>query len=218
MSKDTRSVVNFLHQRGIDKIDPYEVELQILKYYPNHIISVIEQVTPSPQSCDRANDAGWSYFAKPVGSFLSARPVANRLPLQFPDPIPDSVWVYNMVRISLLLADIAQAELQILLCDIPVIIRGSNESLGGAIRTCKARSARNVYYLRGVLTREASTIAGRVRELTQATNEAEMAAWAPPAGYEPLDSSERAIVALDWEAQQEEIRRNIWMNEYLGEN
>lgn len=206
MSTDARRIYNLLRQRGLE-YEPYEIELSLAKFYPNHIISVIEQVMPCDQEAlERAKTKGYSYFSRPIDQILSKRTQAHRT--ERIGPTEHSKWVYLCVRSNLLLADFSSAELQILLAEIPTLIRGEVENLNRAIGACKSGNVRNIFYLRSVLAREHSTIEGRTREATQANEAAEARAWSPPEGYESPDSSERAVLRLEWEEKLREIELN----------
>lgn len=212
MSTDARKVVNALRFHQIELESTYEIELTLGKYYPNHVIQTVNRICPQdPEGRERARLAGWAYFGKPCNQLLSSRTGAIRSePLR---PTDGAERVYNVVRTNLLLSDFGFAELQILTGELPSLVETSFENLYKAMGACKAGNARNVYYLRGVLTREAQIAEGRQREVTEASAEAEARAWAPPEGHSPLDPSERAEVTLDWQEKLKDIELDHFFND-----
>jgi hypothetical protein len=204
MSTDARRVFNVLRQINVDA-DPYEIELAVCNYYPNHIISVIEQITKTRTAIERAQMQGWAYFAKPVDQILGKREAALRK--ESYEIGPNARPVYRLLTTSFLLCDFGAQELQILLSEF-----GSGQyqlhDITAAIGAAKVSGVRNVFYLRGILTREAQTKAGKLREATQEIREAEARAWEPPEDYVKLDAGERASVELSWEERLKEIELN----------
>lgn len=212
MSTDARRVWKVLQERGIEIENTYDIELTIGKYYPNHVIQTIERVFPHEETgLHRARHAGWEYFGKPCDQLLSSRSGALRT--ERIGPAEGAERVYNVVRSSLLLSDFGFAELQVLTGELPPLIEETFENLHRAIRACKAGNARNIYYLRGVLSREAQTSAGRKREINEAAASAEARAWTPPEDYHNLDAGERAEVELDWQNRLKDIELDQFFND-----
>jgi hypothetical protein len=211
MSTDTRKVYNVLRQSGIE-CEPYGIELMSAHFYPNHIISVVEQVLDNgnPKRIEKAKEQGWQYFVTPVYNLLSKRDAAQRK-VDY-EVGPNAGQVYRLLATSFLLCDFGPQELQIILSELGAEQYQLHDITKGT-EAARVSGIRNVFYLRGILTREAQTKAGKTREATQEIDEAEARAWEPPEDYIKLDAGERAEMALDWESRLADIQLSKEFNQ-----
>lgn len=186
----------------MDPLDVYALEGQLGRFYPNHIISVVDNLIKKPDQVERANALGYSgYFSKPVNSMLGARKPAHRsvpyaaadVTINFPEWDSLSNW---------LVADYNQAEAAIIFDDFWSY---SDEQIKAGMRAAKDQGKRTIYYLNGVLKRDAADRAGRVAEIQRHEEEAAQQGWSPDE-FEKLDAGERAEVQIDWVEQQERAR------------
>lgn len=213
MSTDARRVWKVLQEQGIEIENTYGIEFAIGQYYPNHVIQVIEKVLPSEAAIGKARLKGWEYFSSPIHNLLRGRIGAIRT--EQLRSAENAERIYGVVRTSLLLSDFGFAELQILCGEIPPLVEESLANLYSAMGACKAGNARNIYYLRGVLSREAQTAQGKKREAAQAAASAEARAWTPPEDYHNLDAGERAEVELDWQDRLKDIELDQFFNDLI---
>jgi hypothetical protein len=160
-----------------------------LRFFTNHIIGVIDQVLKEPNrdaKIARANEQGWSYFRSPVESLLS-----KRLPAQRPGAVkvqqtPELLALYELVAATLLDADMTAAEVRMLVVDLPKYTK-SPADLREAIRICRARSARSIHYLIGILRRGEQKRQTKVIELKEMRSE--RGPWVPPVGPTLADTT-----------------------------
>jgi hypothetical protein len=207
MSADARKVVQTLEKYGVEVEDTFDVELAVNDFYPNHITGVIDSIMKKAngKSLMRAQDQGWDYFRKPVYSLLTSRPAAKR-----PDSVGvnddgDTRRIYALIASGYCLADFNQTEARL------VFGLTNYERVLSGIGAAKRQGQRSIYYLNGIVQREAATAAGKLREAQAQNSEAEAKAWSPPQDYEKLDAGELAIVELDW---RDKLTQAEWDNHF----
>lgn len=196
-STSGRKIASHLAGMGVELNleDAYRIELAVRRFYPNHIIGVIDQVLSGKASrLGRAQEQGWDYFHKPVYSMLSGRKGAIRddAPEKLPTE-PNTLAVFKYVQRGLLIRDMDEGEAMMLLYMVPPLVPKMSV-LADAIRVCADRDARNVRYLHGVLNRRKQEKVGITRK-QRVTGEP----WEPPADYQPLSKVERAQLEHEWE-------------------
>jgi hypothetical protein len=179
--------------------DYFAIDLACLHFFPNHIEGVIDQVLSGGDEGAkraRAREQRWGYFAKPVGSLLGKR--AGALREDAPDLLFDArvADVYKVVTRSLLAADMTHEEVRQLLFVVAPIVGTNLQKLFDAVRVCRERDARTVYYLRGVLEKGEQKRETRKRETLEGRSEAEP--WSPPPDYQPLDERQIAEARERW--------------------
>lgn len=191
-SKDARTVVNHLANIGVEvesKEDGYALEWACVQFFPNHIMGVIDKIMKGGRVAEKlakAQDQGWGYFNKPVHSMLGGRTAAWKdadLPEEF-----NPEWglkVYGMVTSGMLLSDMTNDEAKLLIVTIPTLTTDPNEIIG-AVRVCKQRQSRSVYYLNGILSRTDQQKKGRIKEVKREAEEMNKP-FQPPEDFQPLD-------------------------------
>lgn len=203
-----RRIVSHLSGLGIepDLDDAYQIQLAATRFFPNHIIGVMDKVLAGKASrLTRAQEQGWEYFNKPVWSMLTKRDNAHR-PISVTPTQDNALAVFRHVQTSLLVRDMDDEEAAMLIYKIPINVPNL-VVLRDAIAICLDRDVRSVRYLNGVLLRRAQEKSGIVRRL-RVFNEP----WGPPEGFEPLGAAERARLKYEWEQDSEkniEIMRKL---------
>ena len=212
-SYDARQVVDHLKKHGYEvaEQDYIEIEQAVGKFWPNHIMGVIDGVLKptskqtTEQKIDRAKTLGWAYFHKPVFSMLTPRGGAHRT--ESIDFATDE-WtktVYNIVTTGFVVADFTVKELALLVVEIPALLStGESHELSYAITAAK-RGSRNIFYLNGVIRRETQTKKGKAIERQEQIETDAEKGWSAPEDFELMDVTERLTLASDWQKKQNDI-------------
>lgn len=181
------------------------LEIQTLWYMPNHIEGVIRQVLrEDDRKIGRAREKGWgAYFWNPVLSLLASRDACHRNLLTKDIEVTDElVALYSLITATLLDVDMTADELLLLLLELPRMAP-SQKDLHGAIRICKDRKARSVYYLMGILRRGEQWKETRTREILDARSE--QAPWTPPVDHERIDDTTAERLSGRWQRIDQDI-------------
>lgn len=203
-----RRIATYLEGIGIEPTleDGYRIEVAVSRFYPNHIIGVMDKVLAGKVSrLTRAQESGWDYFDKPVWSMLTGRKGANR-PEQMKTIEAKALPVYKHAQRGLLIRDMDEEEAKLLLEEVPPLVPELPVLLD-AIRICADRNARSVRYLHGVLKRRKQEKVGITRK-QRVTNEP----WEPPEDYEPIGAAQRAQLEYEWKKDSQkniEIMRKL---------
>lgn len=201
-SYETRIVIDQLSQYGITLAESeyIRVEKVIGLFYQSHVTGVISKVL-KPTAIERAQESGWSWFEKPIVSILTPRVVAHR-PNKVEFEITEHVErCYNMV-VAHSVCDFNMAELALAVIDIPKLSPDS-AFLSYCIAAARKMNNRSVYYLHGIIKREASTRAGKIAELRKQSEESSDLGWLPDT--EPLDIVESRILKNRWKDKLSDI-------------
>lgn len=204
-----------LRAHGVELADVGDrlcLEIDLLRFYPNHIEGVIEQVLKGGNvaaKVDRANAQGWGYFALPVESLLRAREGAIRSDAISPEHVVALLGgnrsglrrTYTMVC-SMVSADMTHEEVRKLFVEL-WSLGPSEEALRAAIAVCKERDARTVYYLYGVLSKETQRAETRRSELLRDRSEQEV--WRPGPGFVGLTAEEIEEARRRWVEREVDI-------------
>lgn len=215
-STDARKVIEHVRAKTGNRFGllPYDVELAVHQFYPNHIIGVIDKVLKTDEeSLQRAMKGGWNYLLKPINSMLGPRSAAHREsyePLQLG---PRHQGIVRTIQGDLCLADYNMTEQKLLLKDIPEMAEAMGLDIEWSIKACRNQGKRSIYYLHGVIKREFQTREGRLHEIQQAAQADGARAWTPPEDFEPLDLGERLEFQLDWQSRKEDINFNKKLRE-----
>lgn len=161
VSRSARKVLDF---QGFDPYPPaqqYLLELNCLQFFPNHIISVVEQILKKADgsALERFMDQGWVYMSQPVRSILKNRKKAWR-PAAPGDMIYDlDPWHLEVYAhlVGTLEHDFNEQEAKALLLEIPLMTMDRPNLLMDARRAAEQQRNRNILYLKGIIEREAGT-------------------------------------------------------------
>lgn len=209
-SSDARKVIEHLRAKTDSRYNPlpYDVELAVYQFYPNHINGVIDKII-TPSTIEKAMKADvWKYVSKPIYSMLKARSAAHREsyePIEFG---PRHQGIVRTIQGDLCLADYNMTEQKLLLKDIPEMAEAMGLDIEWSIKACRAQGKRSIYYLHGVIKREFQTREGRLHEIQQAAQADSARAWTPPEDFEPLDLGERLEFQVDWASRRAEVNFN----------
>jgi hypothetical protein len=203
MSTEARKVDTRLNDLGIETAEPFDIELDVNSFYPNHIIGVIDGVVKraSGASYTKAVDQGYAYFSKPVRSQLTKRSGALRgdsLSIDDPEGVRR---IFRLLSCSYCVADFNRAEFAL----IVGLATTSTDVIISAMQAAKRQGNRSIYYLNGIVAREVATAAGKLRESQAVNAEATARAWEPPTDYERMDASDIARARLDWARHQDDL-------------
>lgn len=185
VSRDSRRILNHLEEYDISISDPkhlLDVEICLSRFYPNHVIGVIDKCLSGKnllKKLGRAQQRSWNYFKKPVRDLLSSRKPAHRKNPPNQEKLLSEGWVskvYSIVTSSLLINDMSREEADKLIYEVPHYARDRMD-LVHAITPCKEHGSRNVHYLLGVLRNEREREEGRTKELLKRRSKGEP--WEP---------------------------------------
>lgn len=187
---------------------PYDIELAVYQFYPNHINGVIDKII-TPDTLEKAMKADvWKYVLKPINSMLKARSAAHR---ESYEPLvlgPRHQSIVRTIQGDLCLSDYNMTEQKLLLKDIPEMVEAMGLDVEWSIKACRNQGKRSIYYLHGVIKREFQTREGRLHEIQQAAQADSARAWTPPEDFEPLDLGERLEFQIDWQSRRDDINFN----------
>lgn len=212
-SHDARKVVSSLAILGYvcNEDDYFDVEQAIGKFWPTHITGVIEDVLKptskqtKEQKLERAQTAGWAYFLKPITSMLTTRGNAHRTDDVDFEATEWKRTVYNIVTTGYVVADFTVKELKLLVQDISDALSSEESApLSYAIAASK-KVSRNIFYLNGVVKRDADTKKGKAIELQEQVVEDSDKGWVVPKDFEILDIVERRELLAQWKEKQIDI-------------
>lgn len=215
MSKDARKVVNHLGRFGIE-IDIgeeiFQIDVACSMYFPNHIISVIDQVLGGKNKVKKlfkAQEDGWYYFAAPIVSMLKGRTTAWQPACPDEDDLfgwspEQAAAAYILVCSSMIPHDMNRTEANQLLYDCPRL--GGRDEFIEAIHICKERNARSIPYLHGILERKSAQIQAFIKE----RDARDVGVWIPDVAGDTIQSDE---ATSRWESFKHTIKSIKSLNE-----
>jgi hypothetical protein len=190
--------------------DWFPVERAVACFWDSHVCGVIESIAKRSDP-DRWKPQGYSYFEKPIWSMLESRKAARRADaFRLPDS-PHVRGIYTAIT-GFVLADFNHKELK-LIYEISTHV-GDIGGLSGPIRAARERGNRNIYYLHGIVSRDARQRDGRIAEVHAEAARQNAGTNTIRTVAPILGQVERALVKHDWEEKLQNRELELAMERY----
>lgn len=213
VSVPCRKIITALADIGVNVVDSeqqFAIERAVARFWDSHIDGVIRSVSGRTDP-DKWKSQGYSYFEKPIWSMLKGRKAAQRADgFEYPDT-PWGRAVYTTIS-NFVLADFNHKELR-LIYEISKLTTDFDE-LSRAIRAARDRGNRNVYYLHGIVSREARQRDGRIAEIRAEAAQQRERSDQQGSIFSPLGAVEQKLVKHDWEQKILDRELNLALERY----